>query len=54
MRPGTATSAGWKVMPRTWRTTWAPILMSSSWKLTSDQSAMTPGSLMPCRKMARL
>ena len=37
--PVTATSANWKVMARAWRTTRAPILISLSWRLVSDQSA---------------
>ena len=35
--PVTATSANWKVMARAWRTTRAPILISFSCRLVSDQ-----------------
>jgi hypothetical protein len=44
--PVTATSASWKVMARAWRTTRAPILISLSCKLVSDQSAMASGKRM--------
>tara|TARA_B110001450_G_scaffold254375_1_gene279595 strand:+ start:169 stop:552 length:384 start_codon:yes stop_codon:yes gene_type:complete len=46
MGPVTATSANWKVMARAWRTTRAPILISLSWRLVSDQSAISSGSAM--------
>lgn len=52
--PVTATSASWKVMARAWRTTRAPILISLSWRLVSDQSTMASGSSMQRRKVAKL
>ncbi len=52
--PVTATSESWKVMARAWRTTRAPILISLSWRLVSDQSAMASGSPMQRKKVARL
>ena len=51
--PVTATSASWKVMARAWRTTRAPILISFTWMLVSDQSAMASDSSMQRRKLAR-
>src|SRR3546814_6454092 len=52
--PVTATSANWKVMARAWRTTRAPNLLSLSFRLVNDQSAMASGSSMQRRKVARL
>ena len=54
MGPVTATSASWKVMARAWRTTRAPILISLSCRLVNDQSAISSGSSMQRRKVARL
>src|SRR5690606_35778474 len=52
--PVTATSASWNVMARAWRTTRAPILISLSWRLVSDQLAMASGSSRQRRNVARL
>jgi hypothetical protein len=42
------------VMARAWRTTRAPILISFSWSDVSDHSAISSGSSMRRRKIARL
>jgi hypothetical protein len=51
--PVTATSANWKVIAQAWHTTRAPILISFSCRLVSDQSAMASGRSMERRKLAR-
>ena len=40
---GTATSAIWKVTMRAWLTTFAPILITFSLRLVSDQSLIGSG-----------
>ena len=51
--PVTATSATWKVMAQAWRTTRAPILISLNCRLVSDQSAISSGSSMQRKKVAK-
>lgn len=50
----TATSASWKMMARSWRTTRAPTLISFSCRLVSDQLAMASGRSMQRGKVFRL
>ena len=52
--PVTATSASWNMMARAWRTTRAPILISLSWRLVSDQLVMVSGSARQRRNVAEL
>jgi hypothetical protein len=52
--PGIATSAIWKTVLREWEITLAPILMSLSWTLESDQWDISPGRAKRLRKLPRL
>jgi hypothetical protein len=49
-----ATSAIWKAMLRPWLTTLAPILISFSFRLDSDQSLIGSGVASVRRKLPRL
>jgi hypothetical protein len=51
---GTATSAIWKAIQRPWLTSFAPILISFSFKLVSDQSLIGSGVASVRRKLPRL
>src|SRR4029077_17235092 len=54
IRRGMATSAIWKAISRQWLTTFAPILMSFSLSLVSDQSLIGSGVASVRRKLPRL
>ena len=51
---GMATSAIWKARPRPWLMTLAPILISFSFRLDSDQSLIGSGVASVRRKLPRL
>src|SRR5208282_5716420 len=51
---GIATSAIWKATERPWLTTFAPILMSFSLRLVSDQSLIGSGVASVRKKFPRL
>src|SRR5450759_3017088 len=52
--PGTATSAIWKIVLLEWQMTFAPIFMSLSWMLLSDQRETLLGRVKRRRKFPRL
>jgi len=51
--PGTATSAIWKIVLLEWLMTFAPIFMSLSWMLPSDQRETLLGRVKRRRKFPR-